>query len=140
VRASRGAALVEFALVWPLLLLLVLGGIELALWSSESFAARAAAAAGARAGATVGASPAVAQAVALAALQRSLVGVRAAGWCATSDSATSDRPPPPVWVCATTSSAEGCRVRVGGSVPALLPGRYALPLHADVTVPPEVFE
>lgn len=139
-RASKGAALVEFALVWPVLLLLVLAGIELAVWSSESFAARAAAAAGARAGATVGVSPTVAEAVSLAALQRSLVGVRAAAWCPSSFGP----PPPPVWVCATTSpTTEGCRVQVGGSVPALLPllpGRGGLPLHADVTVAPEVFE
>jgi len=41
----------EFALAWPVALVLVLGAVETAVWGSELFAARSAALAGARAGA-----------------------------------------------------------------------------------------
>jgi len=35
---SRGSALIEFALAWPIVLLLVLGSVELAVWASEAAA------------------------------------------------------------------------------------------------------
>src|SRR4029077_6633293 len=52
---ERGTALMEFALAWPIVLLLVLGAVEMAVWGSESASAREAALAGARAGTVAGA-------------------------------------------------------------------------------------
>lgn len=133
-RSTRGAAIVEFALAWPVALLLVLGSVELAVWSAESFAARSAALAGARA-ASVAGSQDVAVPVTLRALAPSLVGVRAAEWCPGRAETT-----PPLWVCAADLGS-AVQVDVGGSVPALMPltpGR-GLPIHAHAVVQKEIF-
>jgi hypothetical protein len=125
----------EFALAWPVALVLVLGAVETAVWGSETFAAQSAALAGARAGAVAGANPAIAVAVTLRALSPSLVGVTASSWCP-QDSG----PAPPVWVCARDLGA-AVEVDVGGVVPALVPIVHegGLPLRARVVVEKEVF-
>jgi hypothetical protein len=127
--------MVEFALAWPLALLVVLGSVELAVWSVEAYAARAAALAGARAGSIAGASPTTAVIVALRALNPSLVGVTAAPWCP-------GQPPPvpAVWIC-TKDLGAAVEVVVGGTAPAPVPlsGGSGLPLHADVTLQKEAF-
>jgi hypothetical protein len=130
-----GTALMEFALAWPIALMLVLGAVETAVWASESFAARSGALAGARAGAVIGAGPAVAVEVTLHALSPSLVGVTASAWCP-----GESRPPPMVWVCARDVGA-AIQVDVGGVVPALVPGvrEGGLPLLAHVVVEKEAF-
>ncbi len=130
-----GTALMEFALAWPIALLLVLGAVETAVWGSEVFAARSAALAGARAGATAGATPAVAVQVTLRTLSPSLVGVAASGWCP-GDS----RPLPAVWVCARDLGAS-VQVDVGGVVPGLVPivDLGGLPVRAHVVVQKESF-
>jgi len=132
---GRGAALLEFALAWPVVLILVLGAVELAVWGSEAFAARSAALAGARAGTVAGAGPSVAAAVALRSLSPSLVGVTASPWCPGQPARA-----PQVWVCATDLGT-AVRVEVGGSVPAVVPGvsGEGLPLHAHVVLQKEVF-
>ena len=125
----------EFALAWPIALLLVLGGVETAVWGSEVFAARSAAIAGARAGAVAGASPEVAVEVTLRVLSPSLVGVTASAWC------PGESPQlPAVWVCARDLGAD-IQVDVGGVVPAIVPIVHegGLPLHAHVVIPKEVF-
>ncbi len=134
-RGQVAAALVEFAIVWPIALLVVLATVETAVWSSESYAARAASLAGARAGSVAGATPAVAAQVARSALSSSLVGVEAAIWCP-----GQARPAPPVWVCAIDLGAS-IAVEVGGSAPALVPiaPGAGLPLHARVVLPKERF-
>ena len=127
--------MVEFALAWPVALLLVLGSVELAVWAAESFAARSAALAGARAAAVSGASPQVATMVTIRVLAPSLVGADAVAWC--SDQGGT---PPPLWVCARDLGS-AVQVDVGGSVPALIPmspGR-GLPLHAHVVLQKEAF-
>ena len=43
IRSGRGTAILEFALAWPVALLLALGCVELAVWGAESYAARSAA-------------------------------------------------------------------------------------------------
>ena len=133
-RREKGAAILEFALAWPVALLLVLGAVELAVWSTESFAARAAALAGARAASAAG-SPDVAAAVTLHALAPSLVGVRPVAWCPGHHAA-----PPPVWVCAV-DLGPAVQVDVGGSVPALVPiaPGGGLPLHAHAVLQKEAF-
>ncbi|MDQ6878608.1 MAG: hypothetical protein M3082_13155 [Candidatus Dormibacteraeota bacterium] len=125
----------EFALAWPIALLLVLGAVETAVWGSEEFAARSAALAGARAGAVAGATPALAAEVTLRTLSPSLVGVVASAWCP-GDS----RPAPSVWVCARNLGA-AVEVDVGGVVPALVPivNQAALTVQAHVIVQKEVF-
>lgn len=131
----RGTALMEFALAWPVALVLVLGAVETAVWSSEAFAARSAALAGARAGAVAGAKPTVAAEVALRALAPSLVGVAASVWC------PGESPnQPAVWVCAR-DLGDAAEVEVGGEVPALVPlvGERGLPLRARVAIEKEVF-
>jgi TadE-like protein len=131
----RGTALVEFALAWPVALVLVLGTVETAVWGSELFAARSSALAGARAGAVVGAGPAVAVDVTLRSLSPSLIGVRAAAWCA-----GESRPHPAVWVCARDLGT-AIQVDIGGVVPALVPGinEGGLPLQAHVVVQKAAF-
>jgi hypothetical protein len=131
----RGTALMEFALAWPVALLLVLGAVETTVWGSEVYAARSAALAGARAGAVVGASTAVAVGVAVRTLAPSLVGVGASAWCP-GESLT----PPPVWVCAS-DLGDAIEVVIRGAVPALVPifGARGLPLQERVAVQKEAF-
>lgn len=132
---ARGAAIVEFALAWPIALLMVLGCVELAVWGVEVFAARAAAIAGARAASVAGSDARSGLAVTLRVLNPSLVGVTAAAWCPGQGGR-----PPEVWVCAVDLGAS-VQVDVGGSVPSLVPlfpgGR--LPLHAHTVLKKEVF-
>lgn len=131
----KGAALVEFALAWPVALLLVLGCVELAVWSAESFAARSAALAGARAASVAGSDPRVAAMVTVRVLTPSLVGAQARVWCPAQSGES-----PPVWVCATDLGG-AVQVEVGGSVPAIVPvGPGAgLPLRAHVVLQKETF-
>lgn len=131
----RGTALMEFALAWPIALVLVLGAVETAVWGTEVFAARSAALAGARAGAVVGVSPAVAVEVTVRTLSPSLVGVTASGWCP-----DSSRPIPAVWVCARDLGS-AVQVDIGGVVPALVPIVHegGLPLSAHVVIQKEAF-
>jgi hypothetical protein len=125
----------EFALAWPIALLLVLGAVETAVWGSEVFAARSAALAGARAGAVAGAGVGVAVEVTLRTLSPSLVGVAASAWCP-----GESRPLPAVWVCAQ-DLGPSIEVDVGGVVPALVPIVWdrGLPLRADIVVQKEAF-
>ena len=131
----RGAAMVEFALAWPVALLLVLGSVELAVWVAESFAARSAALAGARAASVAGGSSQVAAGVTIRVLAPSLVGVRVGAWCPGQSGVA-----PPLWVCAMDLGS-AVQVDVGGSVPALVPLTRAsgLPLHAHVVLQKESF-
>jgi hypothetical protein len=136
VRRRAGSALLEFAIAWPVALLLVLASVQLAVWGSQAYAVRQAALAGARAGSGAGGSAAIAQAVALASLRPSLVGVAGTPWCAGGGT-----PPPRLWVCAIFTSSR-VEVRIGGSVPALvplLPGARGLPVSADVSLAREIF-
>lgn len=134
-RRQRGAAILEFALAWPVALLLMLGCVELAVWGAESFAARSAALAGARAASVAGSSPQVAEMVAVRVLSPSLVGVSAHAWCPGQEG-----PAPVVWVCATEQGSS-VQVDVGGSVPALVPVGFedGLPLHAHAEIHKEAF-
>jgi hypothetical protein len=132
---QRGTALMEFALAWPIVLLLVLGAVEMTVWESESAAAREAALAGARAGTAAGAGIDVAAQVTLRALSVSLVGVSASAWCP-----RDPKRAPALWVCATDLSA-ALEVDVGGSVPSLVPivpGR-GLPIRAHIVLDKERF-
>jgi hypothetical protein len=131
----RGTALMEFALAWPVAMLLVLGAVESAVWGSEVFAARSAALAGARAGVVVGAGAATAAKMALRTLSPSLVGVAASVWCP-GESLSS----PAVWVCAR-DLGNAIEVEIGGEVPALVPivGERGLPIRARVIVEKEAF-
>lgn len=132
---GRGAAIVEFALVWPIALLLVLGCVELAIWGMEAYAVRAAALAGARAGSVAGASPDVAARLAQRTVAPSLVGAAASVWCPGMTG-----PPEGVWVCATDLGT-AIEVDVGGTVPALVPivASGGLPVHAHAVVQKETF-
>lgn len=132
----RGTALVEFALAWPVALLLALGTVETAVWASETFAARSAALAGARAAAAAGGNPGLAVAVTQRALLPSLVGVTVSAWCP-----GESHNPPPLWVCAR-DLGDAIQVEIGGAVPALVPlvSQAGLPLHAQVVVQKERFE
>lgn len=131
----RGAAILEFALAWPVALLLALGCVELAVWGAESFAARSAALAGARAASVAGAGPQIAALVTTNVLSPSLIGVQARTWCPGQRGA-----PPAVWVCATDHGSV-VEIEVGGSVPALVPfgPEQGLPLRAHVAVQKETF-
>jgi len=134
-RSERGTALMEFALAWPIVLLLVLGAAEMAVWESESTSAREAALAGARAGTVVGASVNDAVGVTLRVMSSSLVGASASAWCP-----GDTRPAPALWVCAIDLGG-ALEVDVGGSVPSivpLVPGR-GLPLHAHAVMDKERF-
>jgi hypothetical protein len=133
--SMRGTALMEFALAWPVALLLVLGAVETAIWATEIFAARSAALAGARVGAIAGTPADRAAGVTLRALSPSLVGVTAATWCP-----GESRRPPEVWVCAI-DLGPAIQVDVGGYVPALVPivSRSGLPIRAHVVLEKEAF-
>ena len=132
----RGTALVEFALAWPVALLLALGTVETAVWTSETFAARSAALAGARAAAVAGGSPEVAAAVTRRILSPNLVGVTVSDWCPGRSQTA-----PKLWVCAR-DLGDAIQVEIGGAVPAIVPlvSRAGLPLHAQVVVQKERFE
>ena len=134
-RAQVAAALVEFALVWPIALLIVLAAVEAAVWSVEAYAARAASLAGARAGSVAGGTSTVASEVARRTLSAGLVGVEAVVWCP-----GAARPAPQVWVCAI-DLGPAVEVDVGGSAPALVPlaGGRGLPLRAHVVMQKERF-
>lgn len=134
-RLSRGAALMEFALAWPIVLLLVLGAVELTVWESETASARDAALAGARAGTVAGAGADVAVTVTLRAMSASLVGVGASAWCQ-----GAPRPAPTLWVCATDLGA-ALEVDIGGSVPSLVPvvPGSGLPIRAHAVLDKERF-
>jgi hypothetical protein len=132
---QRGTALMEFALAWPIVLMLVLGAVEMAVWASESASARDAALAGARAGTVAGAGVDVAAGVTMRVMSSSLVGVSASAWCPRDPA-----PAPALWVCATDLGTS-LEVDVGGSVPALVPivpGR-GLPLRAHAVLDKERF-
>ncbi len=131
----RGAAILEFALAWPIALLLVLGCVELAVWGAESFAARSAALAGARAASVAGSDPEVAVAVTLRVLRPSLVGGTAGAWCPGQGG-----PPPEVWVCAIDLGS-AIQVDVGGFAASLVPivPGGGLPLHARAVLKKEIF-
>lgn len=133
--SRRGAAILEFALAWPVALLLALGCVELAVWSVESFAARSAALAGARAAAVAGSTPQIAALVTIRALSPSLVGVQAGAWCPEQGGDA-----PPVWVCAM-DLGPAIQIDVGGSVPSLVPVGLGngLPLHAHIEMQKEAF-
>ena len=135
-RRSSGSALLEFAIVWPVALLLVAGSVQLAVWGSEARSARQAAMAGARAGSAADGTGALAESAALRLLRPALVGTSAGPWC---PGAT--QRPPAVWVCTVLSTGH-VEVRVGGAVPALvplLPGGGGLPVAADDGLAREVF-
>lgn len=133
--STRGSATVEFALAWPIALLLVLGCVELVVWGTESFEARSAALAGARAGSVAGSGPEVAATVALRVLAPSLVGATAGAWCP-----GQKEDPPQVWVCAIDLGSR-VQVEVGGSVPSLVPMLQGggLPIHARTVMQKEIF-
>jgi Flp pilus assembly protein TadG len=131
-----GSTLLEFAIAWPVAVLLVAGSVQLAIWGAQASAARQAALAGARAGSAADANAAMAESVALASLRPVLVGTAASAWCPGSRT-----PSPPVWVCVGWSAAK-VEVRVGGSVPPIVPlvsGASGLPLTADVALVREAF-
>jgi hypothetical protein len=126
--------LVEFALAWPVALLLVLGCVQLAIWGTEAFAARSAALAGARAATVAGARPGIAAVVVVRALGPSLPGTVVSAWCPGQGGGTPD-----VWVCANEMSAS-VEVTVGGSVSSLVPILPSgLPLRAHVVLQKESF-
>ena len=131
----RGTALIEFALAWPIALLLVLGAVEITVWGSEAFVAQSAALAGARAAAVAGATPAVAVEVARRTLSPSLVGVTSSGWCP-----GESRTPAAIWICASDLGS-AIDVEVGGTAPAIVPfvNQSGLPLHAHVVIQKEAF-
>ena len=131
----RGTAMMEFALAWPVALLVVLGSVQVTVWGSEAFAARSAALAGARAGTVSGGTSEIASVVTLHSLSPALVGVGASIWCPGESS-----PQPPVWICAADLGT-AMQVDVGGSVPALVPFSISgrLPVHAEVVLQKESF-
>ncbi len=131
----RGTALMEFALAWPIVLLLVLGAVEVTVWVGESASARDAALAGARAGTVASAGVSVAVTVTVRAMSASLVGVRASAWCQ-----GDPRPAPALWVCASDLGT-ALQVEIGGSVPSLVPivpGR-GLPIRAHAVLDKQRF-
>jgi hypothetical protein len=132
--AQRAAALVEFALAWPIVLLIVLGTVETAVWAAEADAARSASLAGAEAGSVAGGTATLASTVTVRALAGSLIGVAPARWCPGTES------PPAVWVCAVDLGV-AIEVDVGGTAPALVPllPSQGLPLHAHVVLQKEAF-
>jgi hypothetical protein len=134
-RRQRAAALVEFALAWPVALLIILSTVQAAVWAAEAYAARAASVAGARAGSVAAGSAEVASIVALRSLSPSLVGVVPRAWCPGASPW-----PPPVWVCAI-DLGQYVEVDVGGTVPALVPlvPGAGLPVRAHIVLAKEKF-
>jgi hypothetical protein len=134
--SQRGSTLLEFALVLPIVLILVLGSVQLGVWAAEAHSVRAAALAGAQSGSTRSGTADTAAEVALSILRPSLVGAEAARWCPEA----AGPPPAPVWVCASSSGLE-VRVRIGGTVPPVVPMLFVsgLPLGADVRLQREAF-
>lgn len=134
-RGQRAAALVEFALAWPVALLIILATVQAAVWSAEAYAARAATLAGAHAGAIAGGSAHLASVVAVRTLSSDLIGVVPRAWCPGASLL-----PPPVWVCATDLGAS-IEVDVGGTVPALVPFAIGdgLPIRAHIVLTKERF-
>ncbi|MHB8611779.1 MAG: TadE/TadG family type IV pilus assembly protein [Candidatus Dormibacteraceae bacterium] len=134
-RSKRGAALLEFALAWPVALMLALGCVELAVWGEESFAARSAALAGARAATAAGSSAQVATFVTMRVLAPNLVGARPAEWCPSQAGSA-----PPVWVC-SADLGSAVQVDVGGWVPGVVQigMRQGLSLRAHVVIEKERF-
>ena len=129
---SRGAALVEFALAWPVALLLVVGAVQVTLWASESFAARAAILAGARAGSVGGSSPDMAAKVAVRILQPAIFGTSVRASC-------SLQVEQGLRVCAR-DLGDAVEVDVDGTVPALVPlTAGGLPVDARVVMQKELF-
>jgi hypothetical protein len=126
---------VEFALAWPVALLLVLGCVELSIWGAEAYAVRSAALAGARAASVAGSSPDIAARLAQRALTPSLVGASANIWCPGAPAQ-----PAGVWICAADLGS-AIQVDIGGSVPALVPVVMSggLPVHAHAVVQKETF-
>ena len=132
---ERGGTLVEFAIGWPIALLVVLAAVQVAVWGTESYAARSAALAGARVGSVVGGTPSSASSTTVRALAPSLIAVAPAAWCPGQSSSA-----PQVWVCATDLGT-AMQVDVGGSVPGLVPlvPGTALALHAHVVMQKEAY-
>jgi Flp pilus assembly protein TadG len=132
---ERGTALMEFALAWPIVLLLVLGAVQIAVWESEAVAAHDAALAGARAGTVAGAGVETAVRVAIRAMSASLVGITASAWCP-----RDSEPTPVLWVCATDLGA-ALQVDVGGAVPPVVPvvPGNGIPIRAHVVLDKEGF-
>lgn len=132
---QRAAALVEFALAWPVALLIVLATVQAAVWAAEAYAARAATVAGARAGAVATGSAPVAALVTIRSLAPDLVGVVPKAWCPGLSPM-----PPPVWVCSVDLGGS-IEVDVGGTVPALVPiaPDGGLPVRAHIVLPKERF-
>jgi TadE-like protein len=132
---QHATALMEFALAWPIVLLLVLGAAQFAVWESEAAAAHNAALAGARAGTVAGAGVETAARVAIRAISASLVGINAEAWCP-----ASIKPKPALWVCATDLGS-ALDVEIEGYVPAVVPviPGYGLPVRAHVVLDKESF-
>ncbi|HEX6488375.1 MAG TPA: hypothetical protein VF137_05800 [Candidatus Dormibacteraeota bacterium] len=126
----------EFALAWPVILLLVLAAIQIAVYGVEAYTARAAALIGARIGSESGGGSGPAATAALRSLAPALAGASAAAWCPSSSA-----PPRWVWVCARDAGA-AVEVEVGGQVPTIvpLPLAAALPVSADAKVAKETFQ
>ncbi len=132
-RPLRGSALVEFALAWPVALLLVVGAVQTALWAGESFAARSAVLAGARAGTVAGAGADVAAKVAFRALRPAIFGTSVTLSCASPPASGLD-------VCARDLGS-AVEVDVSGTVPGLVPvgPGGGLPVSARVVLQKETF-
>lgn len=139
-RAIRGSALTEFALAWPIVLLLVLVAVQLAVYGVEVYAARDSALIGARVGSESGSSAGAAAAATIRALSPSLVETTAVQWCP-NPRAPSQPPGNAVWVCAGDLGSS-VQVQVGGQVPAVvpLPAVGGLPLSARASLAKETFQ
>lgn len=138
-RRQGGSALTEFALAWPLIVLLVLAAVQIAVYGVESYTAREAALVGTRVGAERGVTLDVAQAAALRALRPALAGAAESAWCPPATGPGS--PPRGVWVCASSTGTD-VELRVGGGVPAVVPLPIiatTLPISADAHLAREVF-
>lgn len=109
-RAKRGQALVEFALVFPIIMLIVLGGVEWALWQAAQTTARFAAQSGSLAATVAGAPPGAGYDATVIALQKGTLN----GLSPNAISATCSQGPdghPCGGPCKTTSPLDqGCSV------------------------------